>query len=482
MSMLSTRWFTLPTLIASSATLALVAGSAFAQTDVKTVQPYYAAVTQDATNLRAGPSERFYSILSVPAATLLAVDGEASGWVRVLYPAATPAFVRAEDVDATASTLTLRTESRLRAASQVHGYAGSWMTLLETPLPSGTSLTLVEPVKEGEVITGYKVQAPESARAYIGSSRVRRATEEEVKNALAKNIALPALPSVTISATTTTESTTSTASAQPSSTASTETGTPSSSPSDTSPESSANALPATTQDTPLTPPPERTPETLEALFRKVWAEPVQSAEVDELMTQYEVAIAAVASDQPRRKAALEQRLNALQVRREYRESLRREQREATAQTQADVQLKQQLDQWAAGRVYTIVGTLQPSTVYDGQRLPGMYRIVSVGGTSPRTLGYIRKSKDADYDRLLGSVVGIIGEANIDRSLQLNIITPVRLDALRSAAASNVTPTNIPAAQPQTQPEPTTISPAETPAPADAPQNPSPESSDPTGLG
>lgn len=469
MAMVSVRSFAMP------AVIALVAGTSLAQTEVKTVQPYYASVTQDATNLRAGPSERFYSILSVPAGTLVAVDGEASGWVRVVYPANTAAFVRAEDVNAVGSSLTLRTESRLRAASQVHGYAGSWMTLLETPLPSGTTLTLVEPVKEGEVITGYKVQAPEAARAFIGASRVRRATDDEVKAALAKNIALPALPAVTLS-----EPKLADAAATPTPTTSTPDAgnTTQNAPQTTADATPASTTPSTTvaSDAPLTPSVDNTPETLETLFRNVWAQPVMSAEVDELITQYEVAIAAVPMEQTRRKAALEQRLNALKVRREYRESLRREEREASVQSQADQQLKQQLDQWAASRIYTIVGTLQPSTVYDGQRLPAMYRIVSVGGTSPRTLGYIRKSKDADYDRLLGSIVGVIGEANIDRSLQLNIITPVRLDPLRSPAAQNVTPANITASSPQatpTQPESQS---------EPTPQDPSPETSDPTNPG
>ena len=79
----------------------------------------------------------------------------------------------------------------------------------------------------------------------------------------------------------------------------------------------------------------------------------------------------------------------------------------------------------------MVGTLQPSTVYDGQRLPSMYRIVSVGGVAPRTLGYIKEKPEFKLVEKLGLVVGVVGEATMDRSLQLNVITPVVVDVLRS---------------------------------------------------
>jgi hypothetical protein len=95
-----------------------------------------------------------------------------------------------------------------------------------------------------------------------------------------------------------------------------------------------------------------------------------------------------------------------------------------------------------GRVYTIVGQLQPSTVYDGQKLPLMYRIVSVGGVSPRTLGYLKDDAEMNLLGKIGAVVGVIGEAQVDRSLMLNVITPVRVDVLKpkgeaeAAAAAN----------------------------------------------
>jgi hypothetical protein len=102
-------------------------------------------------------------------------------------------------------------------------------------------------------------------------------------------------------------------------------------------------------------------------------------------------------------------------------------------------------------VYTIVGELRPSTVYDGKNLPLMYRVVSVGGTSPRTLGYLKPTKDVDVTKMINQVVGVIGEATMDRSLKLNIISPVKVDVLRStgftepaAPATAAAPTPAPA--------------------------------------
>jgi hypothetical protein len=95
-----------------------------------------------------------------------------------------------------------------------------------------------------------------------------------------------------------------------------------------------------------------------------------------------------------------------------------------------VKVNEQLKIAEDGRVYTMIGQLQPSTVYDGKKLPLMFRVVSVGGVSPRTLGYLKDEKDMSLLGKVGAVVGVIGEAQLDRSLMLNVITPVRVDVLK----------------------------------------------------
>ncbi|HYF14702.1 MAG TPA: hypothetical protein VD971_06485 [Phycisphaerales bacterium] len=410
----------------------VAAAGGFAQ--VRPVTPYYGVVTQDNTSIRCGPTTSHYSVGSLGTGTIVIADAETEGWVRVSYPAGAAAFVRADEASLNGQTVTLTKESQLRAASQVHGYSGSWQLLLPTALPSGTALALIEPVKEGEIVVAYKVQAPSEARGFVGASRVRTATQAEVDAAKAKGQAVPALTDVKSVAIPETQA----AAGTPAPAAKTVPFSAAQQTQNGAASTDGAATPAVT-----TVHRDNAGESLEPIFRKVWEEPILSSEVDELIGEYERAIEATAS--PRRKAGLTQRLEALKVRREYRETLRRQQADRAALDAGQRELQKQLDQWASSRVYTLVGVLQPSTVYDGERLPLMYRVVSVGGSSPRTLGYIRKSAETDLDRYLGSVVGVIGESSIDRSLQLNLITPVRVDPLRSAPESA-----LPQAEPKTE--------------------------------
>ena len=74
-------------------TIALVAGAAHAQ--VTPVTPYYALISGDSATLRSAPTSNAYSVASIPQNAIVIVDGEASGWNRVLYPAGLHAFVPA---------------------------------------------------------------------------------------------------------------------------------------------------------------------------------------------------------------------------------------------------------------------------------------------------------------------------------------------------------------------------------------------------
>jgi hypothetical protein len=453
------------------AAVAMVAGADVSLAQVQAVSPYYAMVTQDSTNLRSGPSQNFYSVLPLTNGTILVVDGETQGWNRVLYPVGAEAFVDAKDASLAENKVVLSKESQLKAINQTQGYGWSWKMLTDAPLASGTSLTLVESIKEGEIVVGYKVVAPSEARGYVPTSRLRRATQSEVDAWWAAGKALPQLPNVTIGTAETAPAPTpqSTEAAAPKTpapvrtlgagdTIATDTNAGSGQPANiiTGDNIVADAETSTIAD--LSDP---TPEQLERIFQRVWREPIESSEVDELIGQYEVAAQRVEANQTRRKAALEQRIEALKVRRDYRDALRRQTQAATTIQQNEQQAQQQLEMAATARVYNIVGVLQPSTIYNGERLPRMYRIVSVGGTSPRTLGYIRHSSELDLDRYIGQIIGVVGENQLDRSLQLNLINAVRIDPLRTSGLPlaapadsgtlTATPNSVPATQPTPQP-------------------------------
>lgn len=70
--------------------------------------------------------------------------------------------------------------------------------------------------------------------------------------------------------------------------------------------------------------------------------------------------------------------------------------------------------------FTAVGTLVPSTVYDGDSLPLLYRIVDASPAA-RTLAYVAPNEDLDIGVMLNQLVGIVGQTRYDRTLKLNII-------------------------------------------------------------
>jgi hypothetical protein len=407
------------------ALLASLAGSVIltapALGDVQNVTPYYAVATEK-VSAHCGSNDRFYRIGDLAAGQVVMVDGEGEGWSRISYPSSLTAFVRVEDVKVENGMATLTGASKLKATNAASGYGGSWKALMETPMPAGTTLKVIEPAKEGETIVGYKIAAPDSARAFVESRTLRHASDAEVE-AFKTRGTLPTIPAVTPGSTpgSTTPGTTPGATTPGSTTPGPVVVKP-------DPKNEVKAAPARPEDRMI-----GNIETLETTFAEVWKQPLMTAEVGELKAEYERA-AAAASSKPELQAMLQKRVDALQLRITARDTIRQQQEARAAIDQKKSELSEEVTAWEKTRVYTIVGELQPSTVYDGKRLPLMYRVVSVGGSSVRTLGYLKASKDIDLTKMIGQVIGVIGDATMDRSLMLNIIDPVRVVTLKETAA------------------------------------------------
>lgn len=469
-----------------AAGLVSLAGTPAAFAQVQNVPGHYAVVVADG-ELRSGEGERFYTIAEVKAGHVFLVDGESQTWSRVNYPSTVGVFVRAEDLTVEGEQARLSAPSRLLAPHRLAGFGGSWKSLMNADLPAGTMFKVLESVRDSSTgpIVAYRVAPPTAARAFVPSRLLRRASDAEVAAFRARGGVLPDLPA---SATPTAPAPTTpapapapagqetTPGAAPSpmpGAAGDAPGTPPANPTSPSatppapPPASAPApatdltqpivaptpgdqpapqQPAGTPPTGTTPPANPTspsaapaeparpagPEALEAKFRAVWAQPLLQGEYDELMAEFERSISSM-PEGSRARRGLEQRVEAMRLRLETRERLRRME-ENRAKLDSDMQrVRQQIAQWEASRDYTIVGVIQPSTVYDGQSLPLMFRVVSVGGSAPRTLGYLRPNEKFNLVEMVGLVVGVIGEANVDRSLQLNVIDPVRVDILRPGA-------------------------------------------------
>lgn len=425
--------------------VAMVAGSALGQ--VQPVTTYYVAVIADDTPLRCGDKEVLYPVARLNKGTLLRVDGAGNGWLRVVYPAGVVACIGADfvQIDEGGKTATLTKESRLKAFNITSGYRGSWNSVLDSPLPAGAKLVLaeVEPVNDGRGNAGYKIVPPDQARAFIQESATTRATQAQIDAYLAalapKNPEQAKTPE--------------TVAAKPE-------------PVKTEPVKADPAKPAETTakqpETVVQQPVERPKsqwERLEAAFENVRKQPVESAEYTALIGEFQAAVDKMSDTGPdaslRRR--LSQRLEFLKLQVDIQDAARRVS-EAKQQLTADEQrLAERMQDVERTRQYTIVGRLSASTVYDGKRLPLMFRIMAVGGQSSRTLAYIKPDEKLKIEEKLGQVVGVLGEARMDPTLKSNVITPLRIDTLEAAGTPGNPLSNEPVPTP--------------PASAEVPSNP-----------
>ncbi len=175
---------------------------------------------------------------------------------------------------------------------------------------------------------------------------------------------------------------------------------------------------------------------LEAAFQAVLAQPVLEAEVDELLTEFRRVRGSI-EESPlteRLRAGLDRRIAMLELRRDYRATLRQSESTSIDLEAAEARIARRIDDLARTDVYVAVGTLQPSSVYDGRRLPLLYRVRSVGDGPTRTLGYIAPTEDLDMLPKLGRIVGVVGFSERDpqrnilmlRARRVNVIDPADL--------------------------------------------------------
>lgn len=162
----------------------------------------------------------------------------------------------------------------------------------------------------------------------------------------------------------------------------------------------------------------------EARFAEAQALPLEERPNAELLATYRTLAADTAL------AGIDRRIVAARVRQLERDS-------AIAEALREIHaIQQRIDEPIAstsqGDVaqptrYDAVGQLVASTVYDGQTLPRLYRLVDPA--SMRTIGYVRPTASVDPGQSLGQVVGLVGEAHYDAGLKLRVIDVQRLDVL-----------------------------------------------------
>lgn len=79
--------------------------------------------------------------------------------------------------------------------------------------------------------------------------------------------------------------------------------------------------------------------------------------------------------------------------------------------------------------YAAIGRLDASTIYDGVRLPRLYRIRDVN--TGRTIGYMLADEEGfNLTTMLGTLIGVVGETNYESGLRVDLIKPRRIDLLQ----------------------------------------------------
>ncbi len=411
-----------------------------ARAQVQPVTAYFAVVSADEAPLRSGEGDLLYPVAKLTKGTLLRVDGQGKGYLRVAYPAGTSCFVPADSVQVDGKSATITKATRLKAFNMTTGFKGSWKDVLEQPLNPGAKLTLAEaePVNDGRGNAAYRVVPIEQARAYIQESAVVKATQEQINEYMAKVSPKAGDKPETQTAKQDKPKTPEKPVANKPATEGTNLTQPQVTPKETDKpvETTANV-----PDAPKVEPPKNPYEKLEAAFDAVRKQPVESAEYTALLGEFQAA-ADKLDDGPLNgtaKRRLLQRRDYLKLQIDI-QAKQREIAEAKQSLGVDEQkLADRMKEVEKTRQYTIVGRLSASTIYDGKRLPLMFRVMAVGGQSSRTLAYLKPDEKLKVEGKLGQVVGIVGESRLDPTLKSNVITPIRIDTLEAAPAMPSTP-------------------------------------------
>ncbi|MBI1375628.1 MAG: hypothetical protein GC159_23200 [Phycisphaera sp.] len=185
---------------------------------------------------------------------------------------------------------------------------------------------------------------------------------------------------------------------------------------------------AVTETDAVAPPKELTLADIEAKFKAEMAKPTKEQAIGELRFEYEKLLTSPDLAEADRSLATA-RVDLLKIRQDLQASLAEIHtfREQIAESQ-----KEAAEALAAKpKNYTAVGRLAASTLYNGERLPRLYRIVDpIEGL---TLAYVRTTDDSgDVTRFVGLYVGVIGDKQYDPALKLNIITAKAVDPLKAA--------------------------------------------------
>lgn len=442
--------------------------------------PFDGIVAEDDVKVRAGAGRTFYIVGSLPKGTKVTVDEVIFGWNKVVPAAGVHSYISKAFVDAKGDGkdgVVNRDRAPVNAAS-LDGPGDSYRHQLD--LGKGDSVKIV-----GEEGSFYKILPPtldgtKKAYVYLPPGSVRRevvdvpkpATPEikpEVKPEIKPDVTSPEVtkpvPPVTPTTPTTPEVKpeikpeviTPAVPTAPATPVTPEVITPAVPVTPTTPTTPATPVaPADTKGSPLTPaeilgvPTPASLQKFEANHEAIKSLEVQMSEslrlpiakqpIDELLAAYQTATnlqGTTAQD----KFVCQMRIAQLTRIQKVQAAVKSSQVDLAADPAAEKEKPQGPDAQRAAN-YNATGQLLASSVYDGVRLPQLFRVVEP--SSNRTIVYVRPGKEFETPKALGRLVGITGKIRFDSSLNLRIIEVEKLDILDIAEPATATPAAAPA--------------------------------------
>lgn len=372
-----------------------------------------------------------YPVGRVPRGTMVLVVEDRFGWAKVRPGGeafdALHAFVVAEHATVSdAGTVRIDVRTPLKAANFAarEDPTRSWKEVAR--LEPGTTLEFVETI-EADGRGFHKVRMPESAEAWINLSFLKPATPDEIATVLAANTT----PSNAMPAAETSSGALELVPAPAIGSVSASRGTPAD-------EAAMDADRETVGIEVLVAENSTSPNSaglddLESAWSAFQAQPETDRELGdyaELRDRYLVLASSAdssAATRLRAKLRAEQLLLQTEIQSRLTE-LRRLQEQNLMDLQAIREIREVMESRGD---FDAVGRLNASLVYDGRRLPLLYRLQEPGEGA--TVAYLLPTRNFSLAELTGQLVGVSGDLRYDEALRLNIITPRRVDILVETA-------------------------------------------------
>lgn len=186
--------------------------------------------------------------------------------------------------------------------------------------------------------------------------------------------------------------------------------------------------------------------TLDDAYAVISAQPVESAEYEPLIAEYQKYRDELGSEASgaRTSQHVKNRIDLLQLRVGLQEKYRSIAELRAKADQVMATINSGIERIQRSREYQVVGRLTTSQMYDGQRLPLLYRVQSIDTNVSRTLAYVTPEQSQQLEMKLGMIVGVKGAGPYDPSAKVNILVPTQVDILKNADG---TPIAVPATTP-----------------------------------